>query len=76
MKARTALMGREPSKSRMNRVIQNPDTELQLIQLGFFSNSGGLPIIVNDQLIGVVGVGGRRRASRRAGATKSALTRR
>jgi uncharacterized protein GlcG (DUF336 family) len=58
MKARTALMGREPSKSRMNRVIQNPDTELQLIQLGFFANSGGLPIIVNDQLIGVVGVGG------------------
>src|SRR5262245_57804248 len=58
MKARTALMGREPSKSRMNRVIQNPDAELQQIQLGFFPNSGGLPIIVNDQLIGAVGVGG------------------
>ena len=58
MKARTALMGREPSKSRMNRVIQNPDTELQQIQLGLFPNSGGLPIIVNDQLIGVIGVGG------------------
>src|SRR5215472_18686181 len=51
MKARTALMGREPSKSRMNRVSQNPDAELQLIQLGFFPNSGGLPIIVNDQMI-------------------------
>src|SRR6185436_11672776 len=33
-------------------------TELQLIQLGLFPNSGGLPIVVNDQLIGVVGVGG------------------
>jgi uncharacterized protein GlcG (DUF336 family) len=58
MKARTALMGREPSKVRMNRVIQDPTQELQLIQLGFFPNSGGLPIVVNKQLIGVVGVGG------------------
>jgi len=58
MKARTALMGREPSKTRMNRVIQNPDAELQQIQLGFFPNSGGLPILVNDQLIGAIGVGG------------------
>ena len=58
MKARTALMGREPSKNRMNRVIQDPTQELQLIQLGFFPNSGGLPIVVNKQLIGVVGVGG------------------
>ena len=58
MKARTALMGREPSKNRMNRVIQDPTQKLQLIQLGFFANSGGLPIVVNKQLIGVVGVGG------------------
>src|SRR5438445_9921269 len=58
MKARTALLGRESSKTRMNRVIQNPDTELQQIQLGLFSNSGGLPIVVNDQLIGAIGVGG------------------
>src|SRR5215475_14402673 len=58
MKARTALMGREASKNRMNRVIQSPDTELQQIQLGLFANSGGLPIIVNDQMIGAVGVGG------------------
>ena len=41
MKARSALMGREASKVRMNRVIQNPDAELQQIQLGFFPNSGG-----------------------------------
>jgi len=58
MKARTALMGREASKNRMNRVIQNRDAELQQIQLGFFPNSGGLPIIVNDQMIGAIGVGG------------------
>lgn len=58
MKARTALMGRAPSKVQMNAVIQNPNEELPLMQLGFFANSGGLPIVVNKQLIGVVGVGG------------------
>jgi uncharacterized protein GlcG (DUF336 family) len=58
MKARTALMGREPSKNRMNRVLEDPNQEFQQIQLGFFPNSGGLPIVVNKQLIGAVGVGG------------------
>jgi glc operon protein GlcG len=58
MKARTALTRREPSKIAMNRVIQDPTQELQLIQLGFFANSGGLPVLVNKQLIGAVGVGG------------------
>jgi glc operon protein GlcG len=58
MKARTALMGREPSKNRMNQVIEDPTREFQQIQLGFFPNSGGLPIVVNKQLIGAVGVGG------------------
>ena len=58
MKARTALVRREPSKASMNRVIQDPAQELQLIQLGVFPNSGGLPIVVNKQMIGAVGVGG------------------
>jgi len=58
MKARTALAGREPSKVRMNRVTQDPASEFEQIQLGIFTNSGGLPIVVNKQLIGVVGVGG------------------
>src|SRR6266849_5386560 len=58
MKARTALLGRDPSKNRMNRVIEDPTAELQLIQLGLFANSGGLPIVVNKQMIGAVGVGG------------------
>ena len=42
----------------MNSAIQDPTRELQYIQLGEFANSGGLPIVVNKQLIGVVGVGG------------------
>jgi uncharacterized protein GlcG (DUF336 family) len=58
MKARTALLQRGPSKTQMNRVIQDPNSELEIMHLGFFANSGGLPIVVNKQLIGVVGVGG------------------
>jgi len=58
MKARTALILRTASKTVMNRVQQNPTTELQQIQLGVFPNSGGLPVVINKQLIGVVGVGG------------------
>ena len=58
MKARTALMLRSPSKLLMNRVIEEPAPELQFVQLGEFANSGGLPIVVNKQMIGAVGVGG------------------
>jgi len=58
MKARSALIGHEPSKVRMNRDIQDPAHEFEDMQLGIFANSGGLPIVVNKQLIGVVGVGG------------------
>jgi uncharacterized protein GlcG (DUF336 family) len=58
MKARTALMQRGPSKLAMNRVRQNPDVELQRIQLGQFPNSGGLPVVINKQMIGVIGIGG------------------
>ena len=58
MKARTALMLRQPSKLLMNRVIEDPSLEQQFNQLGEFANSGGLPIVVNKQMIGVVGVGG------------------
>ena len=58
MKARTALVGREDSKIHMNAVIKNPYEEAHQIQLGFFANSGGLPIVINHQLIGAIGVGG------------------
>jgi len=58
MKARAALATRAPSKLLMNRTIQDPMSELQFIQLGEFANSGGLPIAVNKQMIGFVGVGG------------------
>jgi glc operon protein GlcG len=57
-KARTALLTRQPSKNSMNRVIEDPSDEFEQVQLGLFPNSGGLPILVDKQLIGTVGVGG------------------
>ena len=58
MKARTTLMGLQPSKIYANGVAHDPTQEGQLVQLGFYPVSGGLPILVNQQLIGVIGVGG------------------
>jgi len=58
MKARTALALREPSKAQMNRAIRDPSTEWVGMDLGLFANAGGLPIIVDNQLIGAIGIGG------------------
>jgi uncharacterized protein GlcG (DUF336 family) len=57
-KARTTLLARAPSKSVMNRVERDPNQELWIYQLGFYPVAGGLPIVVHNQLIGVMGVGG------------------
>ena len=58
MKARTAFQLRAPSKSQMNRATRNQAVEWRDMELGLFSNAGGLPIVVNDRLIGAIGVGG------------------
>jgi glc operon protein GlcG len=58
MKARTALLERRPSKYVMNLVIQDPGRELEEMKLGEFATAGGLPIVVKEQMIGVIGVGG------------------
>jgi glc operon protein GlcG len=60
MKARTALLTRQPSKASMNRVARDPNQEAYEVQQGFYPVAGGLPIIVNNQLIGAVGGGGYR----------------
>jgi glc operon protein GlcG len=60
MKARTALMTRQPSKASMNQVARDPSQEAYEVQLGFYPVAGGLPIVVNNQMIGVVGAGGYR----------------
>lgn len=60
MKAVTALKLRMPSKVFMNEAIRNRNDEWEGMELGLFANSGGLPIVVDDNLIGAVGVGGSR----------------
>ena len=62
LKAKTALFMRGSTHAQMNRMMQNPanDTRLRPLQAEFelFWNSGGLPIIVDNVMIGAIGVGG------------------
>lgn len=57
-KARTALLTREPSHVITNRVYNDNGTLIRMQQFGLSPQQGGLPIIVNDQIIGAIGVGG------------------
>jgi uncharacterized protein GlcG (DUF336 family) len=62
LKAKTALFMRDSTHAQMNQMMQNParDTRLRPLQAQFdlFWNSGGLPIVVDDVMIGAIGVGG------------------
>src|SRR3984893_17460235 len=58
MKARTALLTRAPSHAIQNLVSRNPEMEAYEVQLGLYPVEGGLPIIINHQMIGGVGTGG------------------
>ena len=58
MKALTAFRLRGPSKAQMNRATGNTNDEWTGMQVGLFSNAGGLPIVVDNQLIGAIGIGG------------------
>jgi glc operon protein GlcG len=57
-KARTALLTREASHVITNRVYNDNGTLIRMQQFGLSPQQGGLPIIVNDQIIGAIGVGG------------------
>ena len=57
-KARTALLTREPSHVLTNRAFDDVSTLIRMDQFGLTVQEGGLPIIVNDQMIGAIGVGG------------------
>jgi len=62
LKAKTALFMRGSTHAQMNQMTRDParDARLRPLQDEFdlFWNSGGLPIIVDDVLIGAIGVGG------------------
>lgn len=57
-KALTALRTRAPSRVLNNRNVQDPFTNQSMAGYGLTTQEGGLPIIVNGQLIGAIGVGG------------------
>jgi len=57
-KARTTLNTRAPSKAQMNAVRTGATSESRVIWQGNFANAGGLPIVVDGQFVGAIGVGG------------------
>jgi uncharacterized protein GlcG (DUF336 family) len=57
-KAKTVLNTRAPSKAQMNAVRTGAVSESRVIWQGNFANAGGLPIVVDGQFLGAVGVGG------------------
>ncbi len=57
-KARTALITREPSRIITARSYEDLSTQMRMQQFGLNPQQGGYPIIVNDQIIGAIGVGG------------------
>jgi len=58
MKAKTVLNTRAPSKAQMNAVRSGNTSEARVISFGNFANAGALPIVVDGQFIGAIGVGG------------------
>ncbi len=58
MKAKTVLNTRQPSKAQMNAVRSGNQSEARVISFGNFANAGALPIIVEGQFLGAIGVGG------------------
>ena len=58
LKAQSALYTRDSSHARANVVANNLSLQLRWSKLDVFPVSGGLPIIVDNQMIGAIGVGG------------------
>jgi len=58
MKAQSVLFTRDSSHTRANQVANNLSLQLRWSTLPVYPVSGGLPIIVDNQLIGAIGVGG------------------
>lgn len=60
LKAKTALLSRAPTHAMANATANDTWNMVRTENLGFFPTAGGLPIVVNDVLIGAIGVGGSR----------------
>ncbi|MGP0073066.1 MAG: GlcG/HbpS family heme-binding protein [Bryobacteraceae bacterium] len=58
LKAKSVLYTRDSTHARANMVANNLALQLRWSDIGVFPTSGGLPIVVDDQMIGSIGVGG------------------
>jgi uncharacterized protein GlcG (DUF336 family) len=59
LKAKTVLNTRQPSHLQLNRVLQGQTSEFHTgFYNGNFANAGALPIMVDGQFLGAIGVGG------------------
>jgi uncharacterized protein GlcG (DUF336 family) len=56
-KAETALLTRQSTHASVNQ-FRTLDAKIIRLNMGFYLVSGGLPIVVDDQMIGSIGVGG------------------
>jgi uncharacterized protein GlcG (DUF336 family) len=58
LKAKSVLYTRDSTHARANMVANNVALQMRWAPLGVFPTAGGLPIMVDDQMIGAIGVGG------------------
>ncbi|HEX5230194.1 MAG TPA: heme-binding protein [Bryobacteraceae bacterium] len=58
LKAKSVLYTRDSTHARANMVANNLALQLRWSDIGVFPTSGGLPIMVDDLMIGSIGVGG------------------
>ena len=58
LKAKSVLITRDSTHRRANMVANNEAQLIKWNSIGVFATSGGLPIIVDGQMIGSIGVGG------------------
>jgi glc operon protein GlcG len=58
LKAQSVLYTRDSTHQRANMVANNLSLQMRWAPLGVFPTAGGLPIIVDGQMIGAIGVGG------------------
>lgn len=58
LKAKSVLETRDSSHLRANMIATNMPQQLKWHDIGVFTTSGGLPIVVDGQMIGTIGIGG------------------
>ena len=58
LKAKSVLYTHDSTHARANMVANNLALQLRWSNIGVFPTAGGLPIMVGDEMIGAIGVGG------------------